>query len=246
MAPSGSRRVRTTSTRRTSGPPVRRRTGSCGPASTGTVACRRSRARGSSTSCRGGAPLRGRGRRSSGGCTQTPHISRLLEPYLNHGPRLRPVAGCPECRHLQAFRSTERAGFEPAMEFDPHTRLAGECLQPLGHLSRWEMASLEARGRRRASGPPRPTVPARTRAPGRPVSIEAPRPGGVAERLNAPVLKTGMGESPSRVRIPPPPLRPAAVPSRAGARRRARRARPSDPLFILRRHELAPASPRRF
>ena len=31
---------------------------------------------------------------------------------------------------------TERAGFEPAMEFDPHTRLAGECLQPLGHLSK--------------------------------------------------------------------------------------------------------------
>ena len=29
--------------------------------------------------------------------------------------------------------------------------------------------------------------------------------GGVAERLIAPVLKTGMGESPSRVRIPPPP-----------------------------------------
>jgi site-specific DNA recombinase len=30
----------------------------------------------------------------------------------------------------------ERAGFEPAMELLPHTRLAGECLQPLGHLSR--------------------------------------------------------------------------------------------------------------
>ena len=30
----------------------------------------------------------------------------------------------------------ERAGFEPAMEVEPHTRLAGECLQPLGHLSR--------------------------------------------------------------------------------------------------------------
>jgi hypothetical protein len=29
----------------------------------------------------------------------------------------------------------EREGFEPSMEFDPHTRLAGECLQPLGHLS---------------------------------------------------------------------------------------------------------------
>src|SRR5215210_2039627 len=32
----------------------------------------------------------------------------------------------------------ERAGFEPAMGFKPHTRLAGECLQPLGHLSRGE------------------------------------------------------------------------------------------------------------
>jgi hypothetical protein len=29
--------------------------------------------------------------------------------------------------------------------------------------------------------------------------------GGMAERLNAPVLKTGMGASPSRVRIPVPP-----------------------------------------
>ena len=37
-----------------------------------------------------------------------------------------------------ASTETERAGFEPAMEFNPHTRLAGECLQPLGHLSwRW-------------------------------------------------------------------------------------------------------------
>jgi Ribbon-helix-helix protein, copG family len=38
---------------------------------------------------------------------------------------------------------TERAGFEPAMEFNPHTRLAGECLQPLGHLSLDRPASLE-------------------------------------------------------------------------------------------------------
>src|ERR671922_236348 len=30
---------------------------------------------------------------------------------------------------------TEREGFEPSMEREPHTRLAGECLQPLGHLS---------------------------------------------------------------------------------------------------------------
>jgi hypothetical protein len=40
-------------------------------------------------------------------------------------------------------RMAERAGFEPAMEFDPHTRLAGECLQPLGHLSLDRHASLE-------------------------------------------------------------------------------------------------------
>ena len=46
---------------------------------------------------------------------------------------------------------TERAGFEPAMEFDPHTRLAGECLQPLGHLSRLEGAKSRTRWRCRAS-----------------------------------------------------------------------------------------------
>ncbi len=40
----------------------------------------------------------------------------------------------------------ERAGFEPAMEFNPHTRLAGECLQPLGHLSpRERTASVASR-----------------------------------------------------------------------------------------------------
>ncbi len=35
----------------------------------------------------------------------------------------------------QGFRRAEREGFEPSMEREPHTRLAGECLQPLGHLS---------------------------------------------------------------------------------------------------------------
>ena len=38
---------------------------------------------------------------------------------------------------LKYMQMAERAGFEPAMEFNPHTRLAGECLQPLGHLSLW-------------------------------------------------------------------------------------------------------------
>jgi hypothetical protein len=39
-------------------------------------------------------------------------------------------------RGSQYMQMAERAGFEPAMEFNPHTRLAGECLQPLGHLSK--------------------------------------------------------------------------------------------------------------
>ena len=29
----------------------------------------------------------------------------------------------------------EREGFEPSVEFYPYNRLAGGCLQPLGHLS---------------------------------------------------------------------------------------------------------------
>jgi hypothetical protein len=38
-----------------------------------------------------------------------------------HGPRLGKMA--------------EREGFEPSVEVSPHTRLAGEHLRPLGHLS---------------------------------------------------------------------------------------------------------------
>ena len=89
------------------------------------------------------------------------------------------AAGSASVRNL-----TERAGFEPAMEFNPHTRLAGECLQPLGHLSA-RPPSVERRTLMRSSD----------------------RPGGVAERLNATVLKTvGRVTPASRVRIPAPPL----------------------------------------
>ncbi len=34
----------------------------------------------------------------------------------------------------------EREGFEPSRELAPPTRLAGECLQPLGHLSGYRIA----------------------------------------------------------------------------------------------------------
>ncbi len=36
---------------------------------------------------------------------------------------------------IAVYRLAEREGFEPSEEYDPLTRLAGEHLQPLGHLS---------------------------------------------------------------------------------------------------------------
>ena len=84
----------------------------------------------------------------------------------------------------------ERAGFEPAKECEPLTRLAGECLQPLGHLSGQVGGSLEAD----------------TNVAGSRASIAPARHGGVAERSNALVLKTRVRATGPRVRIPPPPL----------------------------------------
>jgi site-specific DNA recombinase len=88
----------------------------------------------------------------------TAQISRaeLTEPYaalladglvadvLHEAELIRAAAATPEGGPVKPpssagvsifVKMAERAGFEPAMEFDPHTRLAGECLQPLGHLS---------------------------------------------------------------------------------------------------------------
>src|SRR5262245_46052334 len=74
------------------------------------------------------------------------------------------------------------------MESYPHTRLAGECLQPLGHLSL--LSACQCRGCRRAR------------------SISWHR-GRVAERLNAAVLKTvRRRRAVSGVRIPPLPFFP--------------------------------------
>ena len=87
-----------------------------------------------------------------------------VAPDLDAGPR------------RAALGLTEREGFEPSRELAPPTRLAGECLQPLGHLS-WDVSAAEPpavdsrRGRNRG-------LPSRARAPG-----------GVAEWLNAAALK---------------------------------------------------------
>ena len=120
----------------------------------------------------------------------------------------------------------EREGFEPAMEREPHTRLAGECLQPLGHLSR-ESASLAVH--EHASRPPtdpRPAPPAAPVLPRRRPSGDRSRP-----RLADPVAglarRSGRGRHPRAQRHGPghrdgrwPPqraLRPAARPRRARA-----------------------------
>ena len=49
--------------------------------------------------------------------------------------RARIPARAPGDASREGGSETEREGFEPSMEVAPHTRLAGECLQPLGHLS---------------------------------------------------------------------------------------------------------------
>jgi hypothetical protein len=41
---------------------------------------------------------------------------------------MQPETGCFE-------KLAEREGFEPSVEYYPYNRLAGGCLQPLGHLS---------------------------------------------------------------------------------------------------------------
>src|ERR1044072_6251983 len=56
----------------------------------------------------------------------------------------------------------EREGFEPSRELAPPTRLAGECLQPLGHLSGPKNLSAAPRlprpGRRGSGRQPCPTA----------------------------------------------------------------------------------------
>ena|SRR5580704_18281665 len=53
------------------------------------------------------------------------------EPSLNGHPQLLVDMALAEGRSLEA----ERAGFEPAVRFDPHTAFPVPRLRPLGHLS---------------------------------------------------------------------------------------------------------------
>jgi hypothetical protein len=67
------------------------------------------------------------------------------------------------------------------MEFDPHTRLAGECLQPLGHLSlrsAWQFRGWRAARERTASA-----RPGETRAEPLPVGLR--NAGALALRYSA-------------------------------------------------------------
>ncbi len=52
------------------------------------------------------------------------------------GPAIPILLPKTENRKLKTvFKVAEREGFEPSVEVSPHTRLAGEHLRPLGHLS---------------------------------------------------------------------------------------------------------------
>jgi site-specific DNA recombinase len=135
----------------------------------------------------------------------------------------------------------ERAGFEPAMEFNPHTRLAGECLQPLGHLS-WRGRPSSLKGACRVCA----SVAARcSRDPA--IGRYGLSFGGVAERLNALVLKTRVRESGSRVRIPPPPSAPISTIASSAPRRPCRQEliRDIEPNLRIRVHPLSGSERRR-
>ena len=103
---------------------------------------------------------------------------------------------------------TERAGFEPAMEISPHTRLAGECLQPLGHLSHGYGHECKRRGARLE----------RAWHHGRRRSAAGPWRGGRAVECagleNQSPCKRTAGSNPA----PSAFLCPAVVPARTGTR----------------------------
>ena len=98
---------------------------------------------------------------------------------------------------------------------EPHTRLAGECLQPLGHLSwSWRQASIGA------------------------------APGGVAERSNAPVLKTGVRQPRTAGSNPAPSARDRrAEPIRTLTRVAARGARLPARARGQQRQRVVPGEP---
>jgi hypothetical protein len=67
------------------------------------------------------------------GCQLLRFATGLCESGRRQASLLRAVARL--CMRLHVSGSAEREGFEPSRELAPSTRLAGECLQPLGHLS---------------------------------------------------------------------------------------------------------------
>ena len=120
------------------------------------------------------------------------------EPASPRGARAR--GRDPDQPRCENGKGGERRGRDsnPRIGLTPINRLAGGCLQPLGHLS--------ARGPYRSG-----------RSAGR---LAGAAPGGVAERSNAAVLKTAAGFTGPGVRIPPPPLFPGRHESTAPTDRR--------------------------
>jgi hypothetical protein len=61
---------------------------------------------------------------------------RLVRSQVLYPAELRALISVILCTLLRGrIILAEREGFEPSMKYNPHTPLAGERLQPLGHLS---------------------------------------------------------------------------------------------------------------
>jgi hypothetical protein len=56
-------------------------------------------------------------------------------PPVRFDKKLKKKHGMNSLFHTMLFLLAEREGFEPSVESNPHTRLAGEHHRPLGHLS---------------------------------------------------------------------------------------------------------------
>src|SRR3954447_3950659 len=96
---------------------------------------------------------------------------------LSYGREPAPSIAATCARPRRGAKRAERAGFEPAMGGESHTRLAGECLQPLGHLSRSDRSVY------RRAGPIRLHLePDERRAV---AAIGAPRVGEAVDQLEA-------------------------------------------------------------
>ena len=109
---------------------------------------------------------------------------RAIPDQRTCGSDARNKTKAPVCR-TDAFKKTDRAGFEPAVPLTRYAGLANRCLQPLGHLSRGRDRSRSGRGvqslivtETRSCVPPGCPAVREARFAGRPASLVHGQPEG--------------------------------------------------------------------